>query len=134
MPQAVVVAQGESVSGLCVRALTAGDTVSLSSELRAAAIANVHTFFSVLHAKFGAHLGTLAPACVELAQTQAAPAQVRRAALCCLLEMCDLFPFSRLFPVKKAVLKGLQGALDDRKKAVRLLAAKVRNAWSVLEK
>ena len=61
-----------------------------------------------------------------------APIALTRArALQCLLALTEL-PYSRLFPVKMAVIKGLQKALDDPKRAVRQTAVKVRNTWLLL--
>ena len=60
-------------------------------------------------------------------------ALTRRQALSCLLDMSARYPYPRLFPLKKAVLKGLQGVVDDKKRAVRILAAKVRNEWTVMQ-
>ena len=43
-------------------------------------------------------------------------------------DICNLFqvcPYSRIYPVRTAVVRGLGRALDDRKRAIRKLAAKV---------
>jgi hypothetical protein len=41
--------------------------------------------------------------------------------------------YPRVHPYKKLVIKGLAAALDDRKAAVRYMAAKARNKWMVLK-
>ena len=41
--------------------------------------------------------------------------------------------YARLFPFKALVSRGLVRALDDRKKAVRVLAGRVRNKWIVMK-
>jgi hypothetical protein len=41
-------------------------------------------------------------------------------------------PYSRLYPFKALVSRGLLRALDDRKTAVRYLAGRVRNKWLVM--
>ena len=41
--------------------------------------------------------------------------------------------YARLHPVKPAVMRGLAVACDDNKRAVRMLAAKVRNAFATLK-
>lgn len=60
-------------------------------------------------------------------------AAMRAQALQCIYELRTL-PYQALHPVRKTVVNGLSFALDDPKRAVRKLAAKVRNAWIVLEK
>ena len=77
------------------------------------------------------HINTIAPACVAMAQKGPA-AKLRCMALECLLKMCELYPYHKLYPVKKIILKGLQNVVDDKKRAIRILAAKVRNEYSVL--
>lgn len=59
-------------------------------------------------------------------------AKTRAGALRCLLLMSAL-PYRQLHPVKQTVLRGTALILDDKKRAVRRLAAKVRNEWSVLQ-
>lgn len=41
--------------------------------------------------------------------------------------------YSTLFPYRKMVSKGLVKVLDDRKRAIRQLAVKVRNAWMLMK-
>jgi hypothetical protein len=41
--------------------------------------------------------------------------------------------YARLHPLRDTVAKGLRPALDDKKRAVRRLAARVRNEWLVME-
>jgi hypothetical protein len=45
----------------------------------------------------------------------------------------ERIPYTRLFPFKAQVSRQLQRALDDRKKAVRVLAGRVRNKWLVMK-
>lgn len=52
-----------------------------------------------------------------------------RAARC--LQLLLSLPYADLHGHKIAVLRGLRSALDDPKKAVRMLAVKIRNDWSV---
>ena len=59
-------------------------------------------------------------------------AAVRALCLQCLQEMIRL-PYNSIHPVRKNVVNGLSFALDDPKRAVRKLAAKVRNAWIVMD-
>lgn len=58
------------------------------------------------------------------------PAVDRARACRCLLHLLSL-PYSELHAFKPLVLKGLRVALDDPKRAVRILAVKVRNEWTV---
>lgn len=60
-------------------------------------------------------------------------ARVRAAALESLLVITEQVPFMRLYPFKTQVGRQLQRALDDRKKAVRVLAGRVRNKWLVMK-
>jgi hypothetical protein len=75
--------------------------------------------------------------CTQIVQleksTVAGSAAMRAQALQCIHEMRTL-PYKALHPVRKTVINGLSFALDDHKRAVRKLAAKVRNAWIVIEK
>jgi hypothetical protein len=45
----------------------------------------------------------------------------------------ERIPYVRLFPFKAQVGKELHRALDDKKKAVRVLAGRVRNKWLVMK-
>jgi len=49
------------------------------------------------------------------------------------LTITEHVPYTRLYPFKTLVSKGLQKTLDDRKKAVRVLAGRVRNKWIVMK-
>ena len=52
---------------------------------------------------------------------------MRRVTCVCLNYLLpQVCPYSRIFPVRTAVVRGLGRALDDRKRAIRKLAAKVR--------
>ena len=44
-----------------------------------------------------------------------------------------VIPYSVLFPHKKKVVKGLMPVLNDKKRAVRMLAAKARNMWTTMK-
>ena len=68
---------------------------------------------------------------VQSALHGASAAQRFRAAEA-LLSMTQL-EYPRVHPYKKLVIKGLAAALDDRKAAVRYMAAKARNKWMVLK-
>ena len=57
----------------------------------------------------------------------------RAAAIKGLLAIGNQVPYPRIFPLKKAVLKALRGGLDDKKAAVRQLAAKAKNYWMLLK-
>jgi hypothetical protein len=65
--------------------------------------------------------------------TDAPLARVRGAALESLMVVTERIPYTRLFPFKAQVSRQLQRALDDRKKAVRVLAGRVRNKWLVMK-
>ena len=104
----------------------------MHQSLQAIAIENVYKFIGdSLNDKMKNHINTIAPACVHIAQTDPT-AKLRGMALECLLQMSRLYSYHKLFPVKKMILKGLHKVLDDKKRAIRILAAKVRNEYSVL--
>ena len=133
MPNGIIANNKDIISTLCVRALSS-HTVDkeLHQCLQAVAIENVYKFIGdALNEKMKNHINTLAPACVHIAQTNPT-AKMRCMALECLLQMSRLYSYHKLFSVKKLILKGLQKVVDDKKRAVRILAAKVRNEYSVL--
>lgn len=103
------------------------------SSLRYLAIELLELHFMVLSDMLVSHLTTLAPACVAIAQN-AESGRDRRRSLNLLLLICSAYPFHRLYPVQSQVVRGLLEVLNDRKRAVRMLAAKARNEWSVIEK
>jgi hypothetical protein len=43
------------------------------------------------------------------------------------------YPYPKIHPLKATVVKGLGKIIDDKKRVVRILAAKVRNEWLVIE-
>ncbi|MCL4418115.1 MAG: hypothetical protein M1365_15760 [Actinobacteria bacterium] len=60
-------------------------------------------------------------------------ARNRALALKCLEKLPSRLSYTKLFPYRQTILKGLIPVLDDRKQAVRQIAAKVRSKWSLLE-
>jgi hypothetical protein len=71
--------------------------------------------------------------CIVMQSAQQGPSAAQRfSAAEALLSMAQL-EYPRLHPYKKLVIKGLSAALDDRKAAVRYMAAKARNKWMVLK-
>jgi hypothetical protein len=62
------------------------------------------------------------------AATLGATGAVRETALRCILACLDL-PYAALHPHRNLVLPAITSALDDRKRAVRLQAARTRRAW-----
>lgn len=56
-------------------------------------------------------------------------AAVRETALLCLLVLVDL-PYTCLHPYRRTVAKALEAAVDDDRRAVRLQAARCRQAWT----
>jgi hypothetical protein len=80
--------------------------------------------------QLSSQLTTLAPLLVMVAQ-QASPA-TRHLALEVLLAL-SVCPYPQLHPVRQVVIRGLARVCDDRKRAVRMLAAKVRNVFYSLK-
>jgi hypothetical protein len=80
--------------------------------------------------QLSAQISTLAPLLVVVAQ-QASPA-CRHQALEVLLAL-SACPYPKLHPVRQLVTRGLARVCDDRKRAVRMLAAKVRNVFFTLK-
>ena len=58
-------------------------------------------------------------------------ARSRSLALKCLLKI-RYFPYIKIHPMKMTVVKGLSKVIDDKKRAIRLLGAKVRNEWMII--
>ena len=136
MPAVVIHDNRSVLCSLSVQSIASGkdgreDEVIKS--VRGLAVELLEQHFSVLSESLAGHISTIAPACVRLAQT-AAPGRDRQRALSLLLLLCSTYPYHKLYPVQSEVVRGLLEVLDDRKRAVRMLAAKVRNEWSVLEK
>jgi hypothetical protein len=83
--------------------------------------------------EFSAHISSIVPLLVKISNTDTI-AKVRALSLKCLLEIINgEIPYSKLHPFKNLVVKGLSNVIDDRKRAVRYLAAKVRNEWIVIK-
>lgn len=59
-------------------------------------------------------------------------AKLRVLALECLWDLTSL-SYPKLHPYKSQVARGLLAPLDDRKRAVRQVAVRVRNRWMVME-
>ncbi|KAF0688164.1 Aste57867_20197 [Aphanomyces stellatus] len=77
-----------------------------------------------------AYFSTLFPGL--LWQCQHSPsAKDRMAALECVGSLAST-KYELIHPYKESVIKSLLGPLDDRKRVVRQLAAKIRNQWSIL--
>ena len=132
MPPTIISANSSTICSVSVRALTSSsDNSSVTTKLKALAIENLCKFSECLKEKIVSHLTAVGPACVSIALTESI-AKSRRLALEYLLDICTSYPYHQIFPIKKLVIKGLQLALDDKKRAVRLLAAKVRNEWCVV--
>jgi hypothetical protein len=75
------------------------------------------------------HLNKAVPLLLMLAQ-QSPRAKNRALALACMQDAGAL-PHSRLHPLRKTVLRGLSKIFNDKKRAVRKLAADTRETWSV---
>lgn len=73
-------------------------------------------------------LPRLVPALLGLLRFRAAPA-VRETALQCLLLLVEL-PYTALHPYRRTVAAALAAAVDDDRRAVRLAAARCRQAWT----
>jgi len=80
------------------------------------------------------HIHSLVPLLLQIAQQESTSlpgsAAVRALALRCLWKLHAL-PHRVLHPMRDMVIKGLAVVLNDNKRAVRKLAAKVRNVWIV---
>lgn len=99
-------------------ALAALSTLLASTDWRVHVLADVRSLTLAL-----VHLACLCPSASERAQ-----------ALKCLILIAKAdLPYSRLHPLKLPLMKSLKGPVDDPKRVVRLLAARTRNAWAVLE-
>ena len=134
MPQGIVENNTDVICTLCVRGFsTFSHNNKICECLQAISLENIYKFIGdALNEKMKNHINTIAPACVNIAQNVSV-AKMRYMALECLLQMSRLYPYHKLFPVKKLILKGLQKVVDDKKRAIRILAAKVRNEYSVLK-
>ena len=107
-------------------------TSLLHQELKSFTIDILYKYSSILKDKLIPHLSTICSACISIAQSPQLTTKIRHQSLVYLLEICTIYPYYQLFPVKVGVLRGLASIVDDKKRAIRILAAKLRNAWSVI--
>ncbi len=92
----------------------------------------MHLSDTQAHRDIAPFVTKLVPNLIVLAQCTQAKA--RGEALRCLIKIAQgEMSYSRLFPMKLQVIRGLRCVLDDRKRAVRLLAARTINSWELLE-
>jgi hypothetical protein len=107
---------------------------SLHQELKSYTIDILYKYSSILKDKLMPHLSSICSTCISIAQSspQLTSTKIRYQSLMYLLEICTLYPYYQLFPVKGEVMRGLASIVDDKKRAIRILAAKLRNAWSVI--
>lgn len=106
-------------------------TSPLERDLKASAVIALKKYISEYSSLLGPHLGAIVPQLLSISQTHAPRA--RAASLECIFTISQTTPYITLHPMKTVVVKGLVKTLDDPKAAVRLLAAKARNAWISLK-
>lgn len=100
---------------------------SASSSFRGQCIQLLETLLEFNVEQFAPHVGSVAPELINVCQKEP-QAKTRAASLRCLLSLLQL-PYFNIHTIKGTVIKGLQKVTDDNKKAIRLLAAKVRNKY-----
>lgn len=109
--------------------LVAVRSLSLSSMLsyRSQCVQLLETLLEFNVEKFSPHVNSIVPELLAVCQREP-QAKTRAASLRCLLNLLQL-QYHHIHAVKGTVIKGLQKVTDDNKKAIRLLAAKVRNRY-----
>jgi hypothetical protein len=109
--------------------LVAVRSLSLSSisSFRSQCVQLLETLLEFNVERFSPHVNSIVPELLTICQKEQ-QAKVRAASLRCLLNLLQL-QYHHLHAVKIKVIKGLQKVTDDNKKAIRLLAAKVRNKY-----
>ena len=127
---AVPVSDAESVLRHIVMALTITSS-PLERDLKASAVIALKKYISEYSDLLVPHLGAIVPQLLSISQSH--PPRARAASLECLFAISQTTPYITLHPMKIGVVKGLIKTLDDPKVAVRLLAAKARNAWISLK-
>jgi len=78
-------------------------------------------------------LSILSPITTTTTTTTRYDAKCRAVALECLSVLPRYLSYPIIHPYRKIVVKGLIGVLNDPKRAIRSLAAQVRNAWILME-
>jgi hypothetical protein len=79
-----------------------------------------------------AELATILPIFLKVAQYDN-QAMNRQLALKCVSYLVSL-PYPALYPLRKEVIRALGRVIDDKKRAIRMFAAKIRNQWITMEK
>jgi hypothetical protein len=100
---------------------------SSSSSFRSQCAQLMETLLQFNVDKFAPHIASIAPELIVICQDEP-QAKVRAASLRCLLALLQL-PYHNIHTIKGLVIRGLLKVTDDNKKAIRLLAAKVRNKY-----
>lgn len=107
-----------------------------SAKLREAALTTLEQLSKQQPELLITHLSTIIPHLLETSRgskpTSVSFSAVDRARSCRILLMIAALPYDALHPHKKSVIKGLATPCDDPKQAIRRLAVKARNEWSVL--
>jgi len=136
MPFALIAEHVELIATSAVDALvklTADYNAELESECNASCLSQC---LQTLHLVAGCdlsiiadHLNTTVHFLLMLAQNSPR-AKNRALALSCLQD-AGMLPYSRLHPLRSTVVRGLAKIFNDKKRAVRKLAADTREMWSV---
>ena len=118
--------------------ISAADGINTLCQLRSQSLDTLLIIMNMSLEAFSSHIPTVVPLLILIAQKDEL-ARVRVQALQVLLAMVAtdvagklVLPYSRLYPLRKFLIKGLTQVIDDKKRAVRKLAARVRNEWSVV--
>lgn len=115
-----------AVTGLSL-ASTAGD-----GALRQLSLELLLVLLRLGPAELARHANSIAPVLVSISAQVDVPLNARASALRCLL-LVPAMPYTKLHPLVPVVAKGLYGVLDDDRRSIRSLAARVRNEWLVLK-
>ena len=124
-----------SAQGQLVAAAVTGLSLSSSSgdaALRQHSLELVLVLLRLCPAELAPHSNSIAPVLVSVCAQVDASLKARVMALQCLLLM-PAMPYTKLHPLVPLVVKGLYTVLDDDRRSIRSLAARVRNEWLVLK-
>jgi DNA repair/transcription protein MET18/MMS19 len=126
----------EANAAKCVpMALAVLDCVSAAIDEAAsmAGLAMIASIVTTVPSLLGDHVGDIAAKLAAVATSAKQPARARAAALETLLAIRQKVPEYRTLPHQTAIVQLLQPTLDDPKRAVRSVAVRCKNAWTIFQ-
>jgi DNA repair/transcription protein MET18/MMS19 len=132
VPKVIIIGEVERLFPLVLNILST-DTIDIDNkDLIIAALKTTETLLTEAKEPMTKYLSTITPILLKLS-TEKLSMHIRVHALQCIAVLSS-YPFQAIFPIKQAIINGLEKTLDDPKRNVRKLAVTVRNEWFVLSK